>query len=1050
MEAVMEVAGAAGTGAGTEMRDLDLNDPLLLDHSLVVSASAGSGKTFTLSVLVTAHLGRGDLRPYEILATTFSEASAADLRERLLRPLDLLAALDEAAWRDLLPLLDSAGSGTLEAQLRAAALPDRLKASAGEVAGAAFHWRGAAWTDTPGKARAFWRRTRREAELLQVSTIHSLAMRILGRGEGASFTILDVAHPGLLRLLRQTVRESLSLPEGDPDQPAARLLLSWAERNWEHLSRAHDNHQDAMGHLRPEDTAPHRQQLTAALDQAERALAPFAADPMRGLDPASSHRRYFKPSCILPLPAAGSDLTARLRWAQGQSGRVDADKGYFSEALREAVGTFQPVANALEAWLRALLVKALARFESRKQELAMATFGDLVRKALEALQRGGLEGVPPKLLLVDEYQDTSRSQDAFLAALGAGRTVRVGDIKQAIYGFRGGDPELLRQHLAAAGDQAFRLPANFRSTPPVVALANRFVDEVWPRLDPAAGDLDGWQSSALQGTLPVGLVRTDMPSSWADLTALSDWITGLSQETGWEQCLGASPKPGPRRRALLLKQRTRLPALLQRLKAKGIQPYVVAKSGFWDSPGVRLLMTALEAVAHPERPLPCASLLRLVAGLSDGAITELALSREGRAGLPGLGTLDPAALPAEHQAAARWLLDLCQATTQEIAGRLLQQGSVLRVVAAQAVHGAMEPLRARRNLAAFLAMLLALPASPSVAFAWLADERAGAERGDLPALAGEADLIIQTAHGSKGLEYEDVILPLLHARPRSFQRGEVRTAPEGGDLQLAWKLGNHPGRAYRELKPLAEARQRRDELNLLYVALTRSRERLCLLLQEPKKQEPPEAARTWAQFGQHLAAAHAELMLLDQPPQSAPALKAPGGVLAAPAGRAALIPEEPEVHLHEGVLAEDRSQARQTGEVVHAFLRDLLVRWEDGLALAACLEAAPPVAHLRENALRFLEQFEARGWRALRRRTELPLEGAAASGAMGRADLVVWDHDRLHLLDFKHSQAFGPEELAAYQDQLARYASALSRKEGLPVEAWLVALRSGVWVRVPV
>jgi len=1059
MEATEVAMEASATGAGTEMRDLDLNDPLLLDRSLVVSASAGSGKTFTLSVLVTANLGRGDLRPYEILATTFSEASAADLRERLLRPLDLLTALDEAAWRELLPLLDSAGNGAIEVQLRATALPDRLKASAGEVAGAAFHWRGAAWTDTPGKARAFWRRTRREAELLQVSTIHSLAMRILGRGEGASFTILDVAHPGLLRLLRQTVRESLTLPDGDPDQPAARLLMAWAERNWEPLSRAHDNHQDAMGHLRPEETATHRQQLMAALDLAERAMAPFAADPMRGVDPASSTRRFFKPSCILPLPAAGSGLTARLRWAQGQSGRVDADKGYFSDALREAVGTFQPVADALEAWLRALLVKALARFESRKQELAMATFGDLVRKALESLRTEGWEGVSPKLLLVDEYQDTSRSQDAFLAALGAERTVRVGDIKQAIYGFRGGDPELLRQHLAAAGDQAFRLPANFRSTPPVVALANRFVDEVWPRLDPSAGDLDGWQASALQGALPVGLVRADMPSSWADLTALSDWITGLSREAGWQQCLGVSPKPGPRRRALLLKQRTRLPVLLQRLKAKGIQPYVVAKAGFWDSPGIRLVMAALEAVAHPERPLPCASLLRQVAGLSDEAITRLALSREGRPGLPGLGALnpealDPEVLSAEHQAAVRWLLGLRQATTQEIAGRLLQQGSVLRLIGAQAVHGAMEPLRARRNLAAFLAMLLALPASPSVAFAWLADERAGAERGDLPALAEEADLIIQTAHGSKGLEYEDVILPLLHARPRSFQRGEVRTQPDRGDLQFAWKLGNHPGRAYGELKPLAEARQRRDELNLLYVALTRSRERLCLLLQEPKKQEPPETSRTWAQFGQHLAAAHAELKLLDQAPLPAPASKSRDEALAAPvdriAGRVSLTSDEPEVRLHDGVPAEDRSQARQAGEVVHAFLRDLLVRWEDGPAFAACLEAAPPVAHLRENALRFLEQFEARGWRALRRRTELPLEGAAASGAVGRADLVVWDQDRLHLLDFKHSKAFGPDELAAYQDQLARYAGALSRKEGLPVEAWLVALRSGDWVKVPV
>jgi ATP-dependent exoDNAse (exonuclease V) beta subunit len=214
------------------MRILDLSDPLVLDHSLVVSASAGSGKTFTLTVLVTANLGREDIRPYEILATTFSEASAADLRERLLRPLDLLASLDESAWRELLPLLEQPDGKAVEALLQDLPIAERLKKSAGEVGQASFHWKVASWTASPAKARAFWRRTRREAELLQVSTIHSLAMRVLSRGDGATDTVLDVAHPALLRLLRQTLRAVLTLPESDPDQVPARLLLAWAEHHW--------------------------------------------------------------------------------------------------------------------------------------------------------------------------------------------------------------------------------------------------------------------------------------------------------------------------------------------------------------------------------------------------------------------------------------------------------------------------------------------------------------------------------------------------------------------------------------------------------------------------------------------------------------------------------------------------------------------------------------------------------------------------------------------------------------------------------------------------
>lgn len=1031
------------------MRILDLGDPLVLDQSLVVSASAGSGKTFTLSVLVTANLGRGDIRPWEILATTFSEASAADLRERLLRPLDLLAALDESAWRDLLSGLEAPDAKALEAALRALPLAGRLRKSAGEVAQAAAHWTRAEWQASPARARAFWRRVRREAELLQVSTIHSLAMRVLGRGEGSSDRILDVAHPALLRLLRQTVREALTVPDGHPDEVPARLLLAWAEANWEELSRGYDNHRDALGHLDPEDPAPHRAALDAALAAARRALAPFAAEPGLARNDASKSRRFFKPENILPPPPDGADLRTRLRWAEGQSRRMDnPPQGYYSEAFQAAYGTLGPVADALEAWMRCLLVAALQRFELGKREQAMATFGDLVRQALGSLRDHPSEVPAPKLLLVDEYQDTSRAQDEFLGALAASRMVRVGDVKQAIYGFRGGDPDLLRRHLAEAGDRAFRLPANFRSTPAVVALANRYVDEIWPRLDPESGHLDGTQTAVAAPAGPVGLVRTAAPSSRADLPGLADWISGLSREAGWTEALGEPAKAGPRRRALLLKQRTRLPALLQRLKAKGIQPYVVAKAGFWDSPGVRLVMAALEAVAHPERPIPCAALLRMVVGLDDRELADLARTREPRPGLPGLGALTSDSLPEAHREAARWLKELLHVSAQELAGRMLRQGAVLRAIAALRVHGELEPLRARRNLSALLAMLMALPASPSVAYSLLDDERHGLERGDLPASVEDADLLIQTAHGSKGLEYDDVILPLLHTNPRTFRKGDLRTHPGKGELLFAWKLGHHAGRAYDELKPIVESRQRRDELNLLYVALTRARDRMCVLLQEPKETKPPLETKTWAQWGQHLADAHPELKPLEAAPAPPAPSRAPAPDLAPPPQRPPLRLEVASLEAHADIPADTRGRARLEGEAMHAFLRDLLVRWEDPEAFRACLDAPPAVAQAREHALRFLEAFEARGWRHLRRRTELPLAGAAASGALGRADLVVWEDDRLHLLDFKHSRAFSEQDLAGYRAQLDRYAAALQGREGLPVSAWLVALRSGVWTRL--
>ncbi|HNX94109.1 MAG TPA: UvrD-helicase domain-containing protein [Holophaga sp.] len=1062
------------------MRDLNLNDPASLEApSIVVSASAGSGKTFTLTALVAARLGRGDLRPYEILATTFSEAAAADLRGRLLRPLDLLASLESEDWRACLPLLEAPDPGEIEACLKRSSAPEALRKSAQEVAQAAAWWGAAEWRGHPQQAQAFWRRTRREAELLRVSTIHSLALGLVAQGDGAPESILDSAHPALLRTLRQALREALNLPLDHPDRIPGQILLAWAEKNWEAISSGHDGHRDAMGHLDTEDPAARSQVLAQALERAlsaaEASLAPFAADPSLALDATSPSKRHFKASCIQRIPGPGADLAHRIRWAERQA--IPVAQGYFTSAFKEAVGGLKPVADAWEARLSDLLARALGRFEALKAERGQATFGDLVRKALEGLHSGALEPPRPKLLLVDEYQDTSRAQDAFLEALGAERTVRVGDLKQAIYGFRGGDPDLLLGHLkkaesAADGAEtgAFRLPSNFRSAPAIVSLANHYVGKVWPELDPNAANLDGDQHAVLTHASPVGLVRTQLEGNYADLPRLADWIAALSTDAGWDRDFGAPERPASRRRALLLNKRTKLPALLRRLKAMGVRPYVVAKDGFWDSPGVRLVMAALEAVAHPERPLPCAVLLRHFAGLSDAELTaELAAmaARRGDPGFSGWDQLDEKDTSIPD--AWRELQALRGLPTQAIAGRMLVQGALLRLVSALRVHGPMEAIRARRNLAALLAMLLDLPESPVAAFARLEEERNGQERGDLPASAEGADLVIQTAHASKGLEYDDVILPLLHTGPWAFTRGQIKTDPKTRGLALAWKLGEIPGARYEDLKPIVEERQRRDDLNLFYVALTRARERMCLLLQEPrepKASDKPKSAvetKTWAQWGQHLVRDCDELKLLASVPEGRPMPEPEALVIAPPQRRTGMVPpgavlaagfgDGGQVGSQEAIAGQDAAagaKARQQGEAMHAYLRDLLVRWEDPQAFQRCLDAPPAVEHARENALRFLKAFEAKGWRHLRRRTELPLAGAAASGAEGRADLVVWDAEAIHILDFKHSKAFGATELEHYRAQLQRYVEALCLRGGasMTVHAWLVPLRGDAWVGV--
>src|SRR5690606_37022438 len=118
---------------------------------------------------------------------------------------------------------------------------------------------------------------------------------------------------------------------------------------------------------------------------------------------------------------------------------------------------------------------ALARFQRIKAERGLIDFGDMEQMLLAALD---LPAVRERLrhelelLLVDEFQDTNPMQLAIFMKLAslAGRVVFVGDIKQAIYGFRGCDPELVRDTLAALvarGASYEVLEHSWRSRPPL-------------------------------------------------------------------------------------------------------------------------------------------------------------------------------------------------------------------------------------------------------------------------------------------------------------------------------------------------------------------------------------------------------------------------------------------------------------------------------------------------------------------------------------------------------------------------------------------------------
>jgi ATP-dependent helicase/nuclease subunit A len=148
----------------------------------------------------------------------------------------------------------------------------------------------------------------------------------------------------------------------------------------------------------------------------------------------------------------------------------------------------QPQGKEIAISLRTLVRHFTRDYESRKKELNAYEYSDIAHFAIEILENNPevRENFQKKYqeLLIDEYQDTSHTQERLITLLSSGNNVfQVGDIKQSIYGFRLADSELFNQKYQSYGldenpNKLIRLKENFRSRKEVLD----FTNEVFERL----------------------------------------------------------------------------------------------------------------------------------------------------------------------------------------------------------------------------------------------------------------------------------------------------------------------------------------------------------------------------------------------------------------------------------------------------------------------------------------------------------------------------------------------------------------------------------------
>ncbi len=753
----------------------------------------------------------------------------------------------------------------------------------------------------------------------------------------------------------------------------------------------------------------------------------------------------------------------------------------------------------------------LASYAAAKDRRALLDYEDLISRTEKLLRDEGSAWVLYKLdggldhLLLDEVQDTSPTQwaiaDRLTGDFFAGEGTRqeplecpdlarsvfaVGDRKQSIYSFQGADPAgfdhwrgifATRAKSAGRGWRDVVLDISYRSTAPVLALTDAVfgggLPGVYdprdaptrhvPHRDNQGGRIELWPLAPRPEAaphVPWTIPAQNQPQSSAPQTL-------VTEVARWIACEVADPdKLRPGDVLVLVRRRGDFDrALVRALKAHGVPVAGLDRMVLTEQPAVQDLLALCGTLLLPTDDLTLAEMLvSPLGGLSDESLMRLAATRTASL----WHTLaDRAAEQPDWRRAHAFLtallarVDFTQphALLGEALGPL---GGRARLFARLGPEAA-EPVD--EFLAAALQYAAARPPSLQGFVHWLRQSAAEVKRE--AEAAGDA-VRIMTVHGAKGLEAPVVILPDTTGLPPDAGGLEFVEDPGTGAVFPLWQP-----RAELRCDAVARLRDRRAQARvqeyhrLLYVALTRARDRLVICGWSPAKL--PDG--TWYELvGKGLATLDArrepfaawpgEMAVFEASGAAPPKPRGPSGPLAAvpdwagaaPDWRPRALPPEPALPrplapsrpdgVSLGPVPAARSPraasgpgARARGQVLHTLLQHLPYLAADRRAHAATqYVSAAGIAHpaqLAGEALAVLDAPDLAPLFGPDSRAEQPITGVLGDTIVsGQVDRLAVLPDRVLIADYK-SHASPPATPDAvpilYLRQMAAYRAVLTR-----------------------
>ncbi|QJX61310.1 helicase-exonuclease AddAB subunit AddA [Niallia circulans] len=507
-----------------------------------------------------------------------------------------------------------------------------------------------------------------------------------------------------------------------------------------------------------------------------------------------------------------------------------------------------------------------------------------------------------KEVLIDEYQDVNLVQESILKLVtkdseSEGNLFMVGDVKQSIYRFRLAEPNLflakyLRFQEREDAGYKIDLAKNFRSRKEVLEGTNFLFKQImgvkvgeieydesaelklgasYPEETPypievaLVNQRDSSEDMEMDGE-STGLDAAELEQSQLEARVIAEKVKELF-ETNQEVYDAKQKAYRPIRykdMVILLRSMTWAPQIMEELKQYNIPTYANLTTGYFESTEVDIMMSLLKIIDNPYQDIPLASVLRSpIVGLTEEELSKLRIAKKQGAFYEAIQAFIQSNNQKEEALYAKirpffdkfadWRSEARRGALSELIWRLYRETYFYDFVGGlPAGNQRQANLRALYDRARQYEETSFRGLFRFLRFVERMRDR-GNDLGAARALTEQEDVIrIMTIHSSKGLEFPFVFMAGLG---RNFNTMDLRkNFLLDKDLGFATKYIDAKKRiSYPSLPQIAFAKKKKmellaEEMRVLYVALTRAKEKLILI---GAVKDIEKAKQKWSQIAGH-------------------------------------------------------------------------------------------------------------------------------------------------------------------------------------------------------